>query len=122
MRDTLTSNDLSTSHRPRVFSQSYMADTSSINSQAAFLSEISDHIHIDYFQSLERFRKRGLPYELPTKTEQRLNDSMNSNGGANAYSQKLDSFKRGQTLFGELPWNFKTLKSPIVSRGLGLGT
>lgn len=60
---------------PRVFNQSYVANTSSVDGQAAFLGETSDHTHIDYFQGLEKFREPGLPCELPAHVEQRLNDN-----------------------------------------------
>jgi hypothetical protein len=41
----------------RVFSQSYGANCSSVDGQAAFRDEESDHRHIDYFQSLEKSTK-----------------------------------------------------------------
>jgi hypothetical protein len=37
---------------PRVFGQSYVANCSSVDGQAAFLREALDHRHVDYFQSL----------------------------------------------------------------------
>jgi hypothetical protein len=37
----------------------------SVDGQAAFLGERSDHTHIDYSQGLEKFRERGLPCQLP---------------------------------------------------------
>jgi Protein of unknown function (DUF3435) len=37
----------------RIFSQSYVANTFSVNNQAAFLDERVNHSHIDYFQSLK---------------------------------------------------------------------
>jgi len=52
---------------PHVFGQSYVANTSSIDGQAAFLNEPGDHSHIEYFQGLEKFRERGLPCELPAQ-------------------------------------------------------
>ena len=57
---------------PRIFGQSYVANMSSVDGQAAFLGERVDHSHIDYFQSLERFREQGLPCELPAHVEARL--------------------------------------------------
>ncbi|KAN0066788.1 hypothetical protein V8E54_015077 [Elaphomyces granulatus] len=45
-----------------------MANCSSVNGQAAFRDEESDHRHIRYFQSLER-----LPNKLPTHLEEALN-------------------------------------------------
>jgi Protein of unknown function (DUF3435) len=59
---------------PRVFGESYVANTSSVDGQAAFLGETSDHSHIDYFQSLERFRESGLPCEPPVHVKQRSKD------------------------------------------------
>jgi hypothetical protein len=57
---------------PRVFGQSYVANCSSVDGQAAFLGEALDHRHVDYFQSLEKFRESGLPCELPAHLEDRL--------------------------------------------------
>lgn len=57
---------------PRVFGQSYVANCSSVDGQAAFLGEALDHRHVDYFQSLEKFREPGLPCELPAHLEDRL--------------------------------------------------
>lgn len=34
---------------PRIFGQSYVANTSSVHGQAAFLGEATDHSHIEYF-------------------------------------------------------------------------
>lgn len=42
-----------------------MTNCSSVDGQAAFLDETTDHRHIDYFQGLEKFREQGLPCELP---------------------------------------------------------
>lgn len=53
----------------RVFGQSYLANCSSVDGQAAFLGELSDHRHIEYFQSIERFWEPGLPHELPARVE-----------------------------------------------------
>ena len=57
---------------PRVFGQSYVANCSSVDGQAAFRNEESDHRHIDYFQSLEKFYEEGLPDKLPTHLEEAL--------------------------------------------------
>jgi hypothetical protein len=57
---------------PRVFGQSYVANCSSVDGQAAFLGEAPDHRHVDYFQSLEKFREPGLPCALPAHLEDRL--------------------------------------------------
>ena len=59
---------------PRIFGQSYVANTSSVDGQAAFLGEQVDHSHIDYFQSLEKFREPGLPCELPAHVEESLKE------------------------------------------------
>jgi hypothetical protein len=40
-----------------VFGQSYVANFSSVDGQAAFRDEDSDHRHIEYFQGLEKFRE-----------------------------------------------------------------
>jgi hypothetical protein len=43
----------------RVFGQSYVANCSSVDGQAAFRDEESDHRHIEYFQRLEKFHEEG---------------------------------------------------------------
>lgn len=55
-----------------VFGQSYVANCSSVDGQSAFLDEEADHSHIDFFQSLARFREKGLPCDLPLKLEHEL--------------------------------------------------
>jgi len=57
---------------PRVVGQSYVANTSSVHGQAAFLGESTNHSHIDYFQSLEKFHEPGLPCKLPAHIEDQL--------------------------------------------------
>ena len=57
---------------PRIFGQSYVANTSSVDGQAAFLSEQVDHSHIEYFQGLEKFREPGLPCKLPAHLKESL--------------------------------------------------
>ena len=57
---------------PRVFGQSYVANCSSVDGQAAYLGESTDHRHVDYFQSLEKFREQGLPCELPAHLAESL--------------------------------------------------
>lgn len=54
---------------PRMFGQSYIANRSSVEGQAAYLG---DHRHVDYFQSLEKFREQGLLYELPAHLAESL--------------------------------------------------
>ena len=50
-----------------------MANCSSVDGQAAFRDEESDHRHIEYFQGLERFHEEGLPGKLPTLLQEALN-------------------------------------------------
>ena len=57
---------------PRVFGQSYVANCSSVDGQAAFRDEECDHRHIDYFQSLEKFHEEGLPDRIPSHLEQKI--------------------------------------------------
>lgn len=57
---------------PRIFSQVYVANTSSVDGHEAFLDEALNHNHIDYFQGLDRFRELGLPCELPVGLEKEL--------------------------------------------------
>jgi len=57
---------------PRIFGQAYVAATSSVDGQGAFLGEPLDHKHIDYFQGLDQFREPGLPCELPARLEESL--------------------------------------------------
>jgi hypothetical protein len=49
-----------------------VANTSSVDGQAAFLGERTDHSHIDYFQGLEKFREPGLPCRLPASLERHV--------------------------------------------------
>ena len=57
---------------PKIFGQSYVANCSSVDGQAAFRDEESDQRHIEYFQSLEKFQEDGLPDELPAHLEDEL--------------------------------------------------
>lgn len=57
---------------PRIFGQSYVANCSSVDRQAAFLGETAEHDHIDFFQGLRRFREKGLPCNLPAEIEASL--------------------------------------------------
>ena len=57
---------------PNVFGQSYVANCSSVAGIEAFLGEVAEHRHVDYFQGLEQFREHGLPYELPTAKRDEL--------------------------------------------------
>ncbi|KAK5202942.1 hypothetical protein LTR41_011299 [Exophiala xenobiotica] len=53
----------------QVFGQSYVANCSSVDGQAAFRGEKSDQRHIEYFQSMEKFHEEGLPDKLPSHLE-----------------------------------------------------
>jgi hypothetical protein len=57
---------------PRVFGQSYVANCSSVDGQAAFRDEESDQRHIKYFQGLEKFHEDALPDRLPAHLEEDL--------------------------------------------------
>lgn len=57
---------------PRVFGQSYVANCSSVDGQAASRDEESDERHIEYFQGLEQFHEDGLPDKLPANLEGRI--------------------------------------------------
>ena len=52
---------------PRIYGQSYVANTSSVDGRRRFADEEPQHDFIDYFQGFAQFRKRGLPRELPAK-------------------------------------------------------
>ena len=54
---------------PRVYGQSYVANTSSVCGKSAFLDEVAQHDHVDYFQSFAKFREKGLPTKLPAEKE-----------------------------------------------------
>ncbi len=54
---------------PRVYGQSYVANTSSVCGKSAFLDEVAQHDHVDYFQSFANFREKGLPTKLPAEKE-----------------------------------------------------
>ncbi|EXJ95819.1 hypothetical protein A1O1_00943 [Capronia coronata CBS 617.96] len=49
-----------------------MANCSSVDGQAAFREEESDHRHVEYFQGLEKFRENGLPTRLPAHLEKEV--------------------------------------------------
>ena len=57
---------------PRVFGQSYVANCSSVDGLETFRDKPTDHRHVEYFQSLEKFREQGLPCELPARLEYAL--------------------------------------------------
>jgi len=45
---------------------------SSVDGQAAFLEELAEHRHVDYFQGLEQFHEHGLPCGLPAAKRDEL--------------------------------------------------
>ncbi|KAL8818514.1 MAG: hypothetical protein Q9191_007924 [Dirinaria sp. TL-2023a] len=53
----------------RVYGQSYVTNTSSVNGRSAFLNELTQHDHIGYFQSFANSREKGLPSSLPVERE-----------------------------------------------------
>ena len=61
-----------TQTEPRIFGRDYVSHTSSVDGQGAFLGEVVNHQHVDYFQGLGRFREPGLPCELPSRLEEGL--------------------------------------------------
>lgn len=55
---------------PRIYGQSYVANTSSVDGRSAFLNEPAQHDYSDYFQSFAKFREKGLPNRLPADREE----------------------------------------------------
>ena len=53
----------------RVYSQSYVANTSSVDGRSAFLNEPAQHDHIDYFQPFAKCCEKGFPSSLPAERE-----------------------------------------------------
>ncbi|KAL6716976.1 hypothetical protein ACLMJK_004889 [Lecanora helva] len=49
----------------RVFGQSYVGNTSSVDGRSAFLSETAQHDHVNFFQSYAKLREPGLITKLP---------------------------------------------------------
>ncbi|KAI9768035.1 MAG: hypothetical protein M1839_004298 [Geoglossum umbratile] len=62
----LTQND------PRIFGQSYVANTTSCDGRRAFLDEAAQHDHIEYFQGFSKFHEKGLPHVLPAEKKAAL--------------------------------------------------
>ncbi|KAI9767322.1 MAG: hypothetical protein M1840_005731 [Geoglossum simile] len=62
---------------PHIFGQSYVANCSSVDGQAAFLGEAAQHNHINYFQGLRKFREKGLLNRLLAKIETFLGQDSN---------------------------------------------
>ncbi|KAI9807092.1 MAG: hypothetical protein M1825_005809 [Sarcosagium campestre] len=73
---------------PRVYGQSYVANTSSADGRRRFNDEEPEHDHIDYFQGFSQFREKGLPRQLPAKEKARVYED----------PQLLDLQKRVQSL------------------------
>ena len=61
-----------TQNDPRVYGQSYVANTSSCDGRRAFLDEAAQHDHVEYFQGFSKFREKGLPWTLPAEKEAAL--------------------------------------------------
>jgi hypothetical protein len=61
-----------TQNDPRVYGQSYVANTSSCDGRRAFLDETAQHDHVEYFQGFSKFREKGLPWTLPAEKEAAL--------------------------------------------------
>ena len=57
----------------RIFRVSYMAHTSPMDGQGAFLREPARHDHITFFHSFERFHWIGLPTELSLEKKEAIN-------------------------------------------------
>jgi Protein of unknown function (DUF3435) len=57
---------------PRIYGQSYVANTSSCDGKRAFLDQESQHDHVEYFQGFSKFREMGLPHALPAEIEASL--------------------------------------------------
>ena len=53
----------------RVYGQSYVANTSSVDGRSAFLQEKAQHDHVDYFQSFAKYHEPGLIIKLPAEVE-----------------------------------------------------
>jgi hypothetical protein len=54
---------------PRVYGQSYVTNTSSVDGRSAFLNEPAQHGHMDYFQSFAILLEKGPPSRLPARRE-----------------------------------------------------
>jgi len=61
-----------TQNDPRVYGQSYVANTSSCDGRRAFLNEAAQHDHVEYFQGFSKFCEKGLPCILPAEKEAAL--------------------------------------------------
>src|SRR5690349_17355209 len=65
-------SQLLTQADPRIFSQAYTANTTSVDGQGAFLDKAVDHTHIDFFQGLGPFQEQGLPCKLPARLKEEI--------------------------------------------------
>jgi len=61
-----------TQNDPRVYGQSYVANTSSCDGRRVFLNEVVQHDHVEYFQGFGKFCEKGLPCALPAEKEAAL--------------------------------------------------
>src|SRR5436190_3267695 len=61
-----------TQNDPRVYGESYVANTSSCDGRRAFLNEAAQHDHVEYFQGFSKFCEKGLPCYLPAEKETAL--------------------------------------------------
>jgi hypothetical protein len=56
----------------RIFGQSYVGDVAPVDVRAAYRGEEAETNHVNYFQSIEQFRRTGLPIELPAVVKEQL--------------------------------------------------
>ncbi|KAI9773208.1 MAG: hypothetical protein M1839_002216 [Geoglossum umbratile] len=61
-----------TQNDPRVYGQSYTANTTSCDGRQAFLDEAAQHDHVEYFQGFSKFCEKGLPHALPAEKKAAL--------------------------------------------------
>ena len=54
---------------PRIYGQSYVANTSAVCGKSTVLNQNAQDNHVDYFQSFAKFREKGLPTKLPAEKE-----------------------------------------------------
>ena len=52
---------------PRVYGQSYVTNTSSVDGRRRFADEEPQHDHVEYFQGFSQSREKGLPTKLPAR-------------------------------------------------------
>jgi len=78
-----------TQNDPRIYGQSYMANTSSVCGKTAFWNEAAQHDYVDYFQSFAKFREKGLPSRLPAERE----DAIRRNPQLLEFESKVNRLK-----------------------------